>query len=234
MVIDSFRRMRMDFLQIAVELLVGFISLFFTTKLLGKVTIIQVTPFEFISALILGELVGNAVYDKETGLAEILFSVIFWGLLIFLIELLTQKSLRMRGFLEGRPSVIIHKGKVRYKELKKNHLDLDQLQYFLRAKDTFSIREVEYAVLEKDGSVSVLKKSNYTIPTRDDHKMPDQPPFLPTTFISDGKLLKENLISNGFNETWLQKQLAKKGIHDYSQVLYAESSEGNSLYVEKY
>lgn len=223
----------MSFMHNAAELLVGFFGLFFITKLLGKRTLMHITIFEFISALVLGDLVGNALYDNDAQLIQIVFTIIFWGGLMFLMQIVTQKSIRMRGFLEGRPSIIIHKGKIRYKELKKNRLDLNQLQHLLRVRDIFSIREVEYAVLEKDGTVSVMKKSAYAIPTKADHKMSNKPPSLPITFISDGRLLKENLILSGFNETWLQKELNKKGVHQYHQVLYAEW-EKNSLYVEKY
>ncbi|HWO98449.1 MAG TPA: DUF421 domain-containing protein [Bacillus sp. (in: firmicutes)] len=224
----------MDFVRIALELFVGFFSLFFLTRLLGKMTITQITTFDFISALVLGELVGNALYDHDIGLAEILFAVSFWGILIFSTEILTQKNIRIRGFLEGKPSLVIYKGKIRYDELKKNHLDIDQLQHLLRAKDTFSLREVEYAILESNGTVSVLKKADYATPTRADHKMPTKPPALPITFISDGRLLKENLTISGLNETWLQEELHKRGIRRYSEVLYAEWAEGDSLYVETY
>lgn len=224
----------MDFLRIALELFVGFFSLFFLTKFLGKMTITQITTFDFISALVLGELVGNALYDHEIGLTEILFAVSFWGILIFSTEIITQKNIRIRGFLEGKPSLVVHKGKIQYDELKKNHLDIDQLQHLLRAKDAFSLREVEYAILETNGTVSVLKKAEYATPTRADHDMPNKPSALPITFISDGRLLKENLTMSGLNETWLQEELQKKGIRHYSQVLYAEWEDGNSLYVEKY
>ncbi|MFC3884448.1 DUF421 domain-containing protein [Bacillus songklensis] len=224
----------MDFVRIGVELFVGFISLFLLTKLLGKMTITQITTFDFISALVLGELVGNALYDHKTGLTDILFAVVFWGVLMFGTEILTQKNLRVRSLLEGRPAIIIHKGRIRYKEMKKNHLDISQLQHLLRAKDAFSIREVEYAILETDGTVSVLKKSDYASPTKADHKMPNKQPVLPITFISDGQLLKENLKESGFDETWLQKELHKKGIRNYSQVMYAEWEDGDSLHVEKY
>jgi uncharacterized membrane protein YcaP (DUF421 family) len=233
-VITPFRRMHMDFVRIALELVVGFFSLFFLTKLLGKMTITQITTFDFISALVLGELVGNALYDHEIGLTEILFAVFFWGLLIYSTELITQKNIRVRGFLEGKPSIVIYKGKIRYGELKKNHLDIDQLLHLLRAKDAFSVREVEYAILETNGTVSLLKKAEYAAPTRGDHHMPDIRPSLPLTFISDGRLLEENLHTSGLNEVWLQKELKKKGIRHYSQVLYAEWEEGRSLYVETY
>lgn len=81
----------MEFIRIASELFVGFICLFFLTKLLGRATITQLTTFDFISALVLGELVGNALYDSEIGIGRIVFAVAVWGALIYFTEVITQK-----------------------------------------------------------------------------------------------------------------------------------------------
>lgn len=225
----------MPFVHTAIELTVGYISLFIVTKLLGKMTITQITLFDFISALVLGDLVGNALYNEHIKIKEIIFTVFFWGFLVYIVQFITQKSFRLRTLLEGRPSIVIHEGKICYNELKKNRLDLSQLQHMLRAKDAFSVSEVEYAILETDGSLSILKKSDYAAPTKSDHNMPNQPPNLPVTLISDGRLIRENLQRSGMNETWLQQELDKQGIRKYSEVLLAEwKKKKSTLYVQKY
>lgn len=224
----------MDYFRIAVELFVGFISLFLLTKLLGKMTITQITTFDFISALVLGELVGNALYDHEIGIMEILFAVIFWGVLIYFTEILTQKNIRIRTFLEGSPSIVVNKGKINYKELKKNHLDINQLQHLLRSKDAFSMREVEYAILETDGTVNVLKKSAFAGLTKSDFQLKEEKIVLPVTFISDGRLLSHNLRASGFDETWLKTELAKQKVRRYSDVMYAEWEDGQPLFIQTY
>lgn len=139
----------MDILSTAVELLIGFVALLIMTKLLGKTTLSQITPFDFISALILGELVGNAIYDKEVKLGSILFAIALWGGMIFLIELCTQKLRGTREFLEGKPSIIIRNGHLDRQELKKNKLDINQLQHLLRRDKVFSIREVPMQYLKQ-------------------------------------------------------------------------------------
>ncbi|MBM7702525.1 DUF421 domain-containing protein [Metabacillus iocasae] len=224
----------MDFARIAVEIVVGFLSLFILTKFLGKMTITQITTFDFISALVLGELVGNALYSREIGIADILFAVTCWGLLIYVTEFITQKNIRLRLFLEGQPSIIIKQGKLSYKELRKNRLDIDQLLHMLRSKDIFSIKEVQYAILETNGTLSVIRKSDYENPTKVDFNMQGKEDMLALTLISDGRLVSDNLKQAELNETWLEQQLATHNINDYSQVLYAEWKEGEPLYVEKY
>ncbi|WP_374722651.1 DUF421 domain-containing protein [Peribacillus tepidiphilus] len=169
----------MDYFRIATELFTGYVALFFLTKILGKTQISQITAFDFISAIIVGELVGNALYDENVGIMDILITVLMWGFLIFLTEIITEKSQRWRKFLEGEPSIVIHKGKIDYKQLKKNHLDINQLQHLLRSKDVFSIRECEYAILETDGTISVMKKQPYSnVTLKDFQETTNSPRFL--------------------------------------------------------
>ncbi|WP_110113409.1 DUF421 domain-containing protein [Bacillus sp. CGMCC 1.16541] len=224
----------MDFARIAVEIVVGFFSLFILTKLLGKMTITQITTFDFISALVLGELVGNALYSPDIGISKIIFATTCWGLLIYVTETVTQKNIPLRLFLEGKPSIIIQKGKLSYRELQKNRLDIDQLLHMLRSNGVFSIKEVEYAILETDGTLNIIKKDEFTNPTKKDFNMSSSTDSIAVTFISDGRLLSDNLTQCGFDEQWLEQQLATHGIRTYAQVLYAEWKEGESLHVEKY
>lgn len=151
--------------QITIELFVGFFVLLVATKILGKTQISQLTPFDFISAIVLGELVGNTIYDSEVKVWSILYSVLVWTVLIYAIEVITQKFRGTRRFFEGYPSIIIRNGHIDRAQLKSNHLDINQLQQMLRQqKDIFSIREVEYMILEPNGNISVLKKANTNLP----------------------------------------------------------------------
>lgn len=222
----------MHFTQITIELILGFVALFIITKILGKTQITQITTFDFISALVLGELVGNAIFDDKVGVRQIIYAVIIWGLLIFILEMITQKWSKTRGFLEGKPTIIIHKGKILRESLKKSKLDVNQLQHLVRSKGVFSIRELEYAVLETDGTVSILKKAPFETPTKKDLQVNLEQINLPITLISDGKVIKDNLTEAGFNLTWLEQQLKQHNILRVEEVMYAEWLEGSGLHVQ--
>ncbi|WP_436375386.1 DUF421 domain-containing protein [Cytobacillus sp. BC1816] len=224
----------MEYLHIISVLVIGYIFLFIMAKLLGKTQITQITPFDFISAIVLGELVGNALYDQETGIPEIFFAVAVWGTLIYATEILTQKFKRARKLLEGEPSIVIKKGRIVYEELKKNHLDLNQLQHLLRSKDVFSIRECEYAILETDGTVSALKKPLYSTPTIGDLKLPINKIELPVTLILDGEVIWDNLKSINWDETNLIHEIKSSGANNVKDVLYAEWKKGEALHVQTY
>lgn len=90
-----------DYWTIAIELTVGFLGLFILTKALGKTNLAQITPFDFISALILGELLGNAIYDEKISIIKVLFAIALWGMLMFSVGKVTQKVNKLRRILEG-------------------------------------------------------------------------------------------------------------------------------------
>ncbi|MGN8644578.1 DUF421 domain-containing protein [Gracilibacillus sp. HCP3S3_G5_1] len=224
----------MHYGSIFVETLFGFFMLFILAKVLGKTQIRQLTAFDFISALILGELVGNALYDKEVGISDIGFAVLLWGGLLYLTEVITQKFKGTRALLEGRPSIIIHKGKLQREEMRKGRLDMNQLLHLLRSKDVFSIREVDYAILETDGTVSVLKKTGYQPTTRDDLNLPPEQVVLPFMLINDGEIIWDSLNEIGKDENWLNEELKKQKITSAKEVFYAEYEIGKNLYVQEY
>ncbi|WP_241840658.1 YetF domain-containing protein [Fictibacillus sp. S7] len=218
---------------ITTEMVVGFFALFFLTKILGKTQLSQLTPFDFISALILGELVGNAMYDPDVHIWMILFAISVWGILMYSLEILTQKSMKFRKILEGTPSIVIRKGTMDRKQMKKNKIDINQLQNLIRQKGYFSIREIDYAILETNGSISVLPKSDNQPVTRQDLKLSQEETTLPVTLIMDGTILTDNLPTAGVNEEWLLKQLKQQNIHSAKEVFYAEWKKDEGLFVMK-
>jgi len=223
-----------NFLSLTLELFVGFFALLVMTKVLGKNQITQLTPFDFISALVLGELVGNAIYDKDIGLHYVLYAVVVWGALIYVIEMITQKFRQSRPWLEGTPALIIANGKINYDELRKNKLDLDQLLHLLRDRGVFSIREVEYGVLETNGAVNVLRKHKYDIPINYELNIPFRQTALPVLLILDGEVVDEGLLTIQRENTWLKEELFKRGISGPKEVLYAEWLEGEGLEIQTY
>ncbi|OOE12113.1 DUF421 domain-containing protein [Fictibacillus arsenicus] len=216
--------------QLTTELIVGFLALFILTKILGKTQISQITPFDFISSIFLGELVGNAMYDDETSIFVILYAILIWGSLVYLIEIISQKFKGTRKMLEGAPTIVIRKGYLDRDQLKKSKLDINQLQNLVRQKGYFSLREVEYAILETNGTLSILPKYQYGSPNRQDLNMhTDQQPELPVTLILDGEINMDNLSTAGISKKKLLNQIHEHGYKSVEDVLYAEMSEGKLL-----
>ncbi|AXI08807.1 DUF421 domain-containing protein [Oceanobacillus zhaokaii] len=223
-----------NYFQMFTDTMFGFIALFTLTKLLGKTQISQITTFDFISSLLLGELVGNGLFDPEVGILQVGFVVLLWGGLMYITEIITQKYKSTRSFIEGSPSIIVYNGKLIRDVMKKNKLDINQLQHLLRAKDVFSIQEVEFAILETNGTLSVLKKSSFQTPIRKDLKLAPQDVDLSTTLINDGEVIYDNLLEKDLTEEWLLQELKEQDFEHVEDVFYAEYIKGEKLFLQPF
>jgi uncharacterized membrane protein YcaP (DUF421 family) len=224
----------MNIMHLTFDLVVGFFFLFIIVRFVGKKIINQISPFTFISAIVLGELLGNALYDRKIGVFYIVYAMSIWGGLLFFVEFLSQKFLAIRGVVEGKPSALIKNGMVDREALRKNRMNMNQLQSLLRQSETFSIREVAYCYLESSGSISILKKSKYQKTTQEDFNIPSKTVSVPVTIIRDGEVLWDEIIDLGFDESWLKSQLNNYQITDYKEVFIAEWLLGDGLFVQPF
>lgn len=223
-----------NMLPMLYETVFGFAALFLLTKILGKTQISQLTAFDFIAALVLGELVGNALFDDQAGVLEIGYIILLWGTLLYIVEMLTQKFSKTRYILEGKPSMIIHKGKIIYEEMRRNKIDIGELQHLLRMKDVFSIQEVEFAILESNGELSIMKKGPFQTPNKKDLNVLPEEPEIATTLVSDGVIYNDNLAEIDRDEQWLLDELKKQGYQTVDEVFYAEYLSNRKLFVLPY
>lgn len=223
-----------SYFHIFTDTVFGFFALFILTKVLGKTQISQLTAFDFISAVILGELVGNALFDKNAGIAKMAFVIALWGVLLYSVEFLAQKFKRTRFVLEGKPSLVIHKGQMIREEMKKNKIDIPEVQQLLRDKDVFSVSEVEYAILETNGKISVLKKPAYQTPNKKELNVYPEEAYLPFTLISDGEIIEDNLIEAGLDHQWLNDELKRQHFHHVEDVFYAEYTKNKKLLIQPF
>lgn len=223
----------MDISRITLKILTGMVFLFAVTKFLGKTQISQITPFDFITSIVIGEIFVRGVFEEDLHLLLLIYPILLWGAIIYGIELLAEKSLKLRSFFEGKPVILIRDGQIDRQQMKRNKINLNQLLNLLRQKDVFSVREVKYGILELNGSLSVLRNSPDDQPTREDLNLPDRPVYLPVEIISDGKVLLENLQECGFDLVWLDNQLKTQGVKNIQEVFYGEWLKDKGMYISK-
>jgi Predicted membrane protein len=216
-----------------IELSVGLFGLLLLTKVMGRASMSEATPFDFISMIVVGDFVSDAIYDPETHIFKVLFAIFFWGLLIYLVDLITLKMYRSRTFFESQPLLVINQGNIDRNALKKAKMDMNHLQMLLRDREIFSIKEVSYAILEPNGKVSVIRNPDYEKVSRSDLHLTVHPASMPVTFISDGEILKKNLEEAGKSEEWLINALNKRSIDNPNQIMIAEWEEKEGLFIQK-
>ena len=151
-----------------------------------------------------------------------------------MIAFISLKSRKCRKFLAGDPTIVIQNGNILEKNMNKMRYTLDYLNQQLREKDVFNIEEVLFAIVETNGTLTVLKKPQFRNVTRQDLMIPITPEFnLPIELIMDGEVIKENLEQNNLTESWLHLELKKRNIVQHD-VLYAVLSGNGNMYVDTY
>src|SRR5690625_3749663 len=160
--------------------------------------------------------------------------IFLWGAILYIIEIVSQKFKGARFVLEGKPSLLIHKGEIIYDEMRKNKIDLDELRHLLRMKDVFAIQEVEFAVLETDGLLSVLKKAAYQTPNKKDLNVAPTEPQIAIPLIMDGEMVKDNLAEADVTEELLLNEIGRQDFSDNKEIFYAEKLKDKKLYVLPY
>lgn len=150
---------------------------------------------------------------------------------MFIIEKLTQKFRRLRKLFDGDPAIIIRNGQIDFNVIKREKLDINELLSMLRQNKVFSIREVEYAILESSGLISIVKKSKYSNPTIEDLNLTEKPNYLPISLILDGEIIYDNLKIIGFDEAWLKNQIHAFGVGKIKDIFYAEWKQDEGMHV---
>ncbi|MCS0823157.1 DUF421 domain-containing protein [Cytobacillus firmus] len=214
-----------------IKVIVGFVTLFFIIIITGRTSISQLTPFHLVFVLVLGDFLGNTIYENKVGIFHFLYAIGLWTLLMLGIEFLTLKNKSTRSLLLGDPNIIIRDGVMDRKLLKKNKLDVNQVLSILRQNQVFSVREVKYGILEANGQISILLQSKYQKPDKQDLSLLESPVYLPTALIIDGEVLRDNLHELGFDQQWLDNQLTTNGYDNVKRILYADwrENEGNHI-----
>jgi len=220
-------------LEISMRTILSFIILLALTRLLGKKQLSQLTVFTYITGIVLGEIAGEIIINKEVSIVHGAFALTLWCLLVVVIEYISMKSARVRVLLDDEPEIVIKQGHIMEQSLKRQRLNLDDLTMQLRLNQIFSIIDVEYAILEPNGALTVMKKQGKDPVTKEDMKIPPEPVGMPAEIISDGKIVRKNLRELGYTREELGAELEKQGVTDIKTVLYAELQQDRSLYVQK-
>jgi uncharacterized membrane protein YcaP (DUF421 family) len=217
------------------RILLSFITLLIMARIMGRKEISQMTFFNFISAITIGTIGGALITDPAFTIWEGVYSLIGWTLLTVGMGILDIKSKKARKLIEGEPIVLINNGKIMDKAMRKVRLDVDALKVMLREKNVFSVADVQFALYETDGKLSVLKKeTKQTVIKSDMNLQPKVNQYpKPTDVISDGVVNVKNLSKLQLDQQWLQKQLDQAGIDSIADVFYAEVQKDGSLYIDK-
>ncbi len=161
----------MELLDVILRSLVSLVTLFLVTKMIGKKEVSQFSLFDYVIGISIGNFAAELALNLESEYLHGIVAVVIFGIVAYLVNLITMKNLKIRQFFIGKPTLLIKKGKILYKNLQKNQFDINDLLEGARSSGYFDISEIDYAVMEANGKVSFMAKPDYQTPTNKDLKI---------------------------------------------------------------
>jgi uncharacterized membrane protein YcaP (DUF421 family) len=223
-----------ELVTVLVRGVVGVLFMLFLARLMGKKHIRDMTFYEYIVGISIGSISAELTFGTEVRMSNFLLGMLIWATIPVIISKIELKSFRFRVLTEGHPTVLIKNGKILEKNLKKESLTVDELMIHLRQKDVFKLSEVETAVMEKSGQVSVMKKSELQPLTPKDVGKVVEKEREPRLVIIDGNVMERSLSEYGYTKEWLLGEIMKQGAKNFTDVFAAQIDSMGNVYVDLY
>lgn len=221
------------YLEVTIRAVLAFLAILLIARVLEKGRAGQLTCYEYLAGITTGIIAGGIVTQTSISPWPLLLALFVFSILNYLVRFISLKSRMARKVLAGEPVLIIQNGKIMEENMKRQNYNSDQLLMQLRSQGVFNISDVEFAVLEPDGRLSVLLKSSKKPVTAEDLQLESQYQGLSSELIVDGEIIYQNLDQNNLDEAWLINELKKQGIQASQEVHLAILDAQGNLYVDK-
>lgn len=209
-----------------VRAIILYIIVLIVMRLMGKREIGQLQPFELAISIMIADLASIPM--TETGIPITRGIIPILGLLVMhlLISLINLKSITAREIICGKPRILIYRGKIDEKALIKERFTINELEERLRGNDVSSVGDVEYAILETSGDITVIQKPNKRTTIPEDFNIMPEYEGIPYDLVIDGKIMYKNLTKIGKDYNWLQKEIGKFKIRPEEALLVTFDGKG--------
>ena len=202
-------------------------------RLMGKRQMVQLQPYEFVIAVMIAELAVLPMENIDAPITHSLYPIAILVGLEIIISLISLKYEKFRTLISGRPTIVIEHGHIKENTLRKLRYNLDELMGQLRNAGFHNINDVEFAVLETSGQLSVFPRSQVRPATPQDLNIPTPYEGLTIPLVLDGQIKFENLELCGLNYSWLAESIKKEGLTDINDVFYAGLSTQGVLKIQR-
>ncbi|UFJ39012.1 DUF421 domain-containing protein [Brevibacillus humidisoli] len=230
----------MDLTTILLRTLLTYFFILLLLRLMGKRELGKMSVFDVVISIMLAEMAVLAIEEAKQPVIHFYLPMIAIGLLEIGMATLSLKSRRVRDWIEGSPSVLIENGEIREHALRQNRINLDDLLIQLRQKNISHLADVEFAILEPTGELSVFPKREKQPVTREDLQLSSEEPVSPVTYnglpiplILDGKVREDALKLIGQNTFWLKQEIRKRGIREFKEISFCSLDSQGRLFIDK-
>ena len=178
-------------------------------RMMGKREIGQLQPFELAIAIMIADLASIPMANIGIPIFSGIIPILALLMMHLIISNINLKSINMRKIICGKPTILIYRGKIDEKALKKEKFTINELQERLRGNNVFNIGDVEYAILETSGQITVIQKPDKRTTIPADFNILPEYEGIPYDLVIDGKIMHENLKAIGKDEIWLEREVKK-------------------------
>ena len=217
-------------MEVVFRAIIVYIWSIIVLRLMGKGLTFQQKPYDFVVMMLIGSTSASLIANRQVPLFNALVAVTALGIMHTLISISTLNNV-LKGFIGGKPDIIVRNGRIVKENMIKNQINVEQLLSGLRNKGYRRIHDIEFAILEPNGQLSIIPKSQVRPAQPKDLQASTGYEGIPTPLIIEGKLVKENLESLGLDEAWLHTELSKRGLTRIEHVLLASLDTDGSLYL---
>jgi len=207
----------MEIIKILLTALLSVAALFIITKVMGHKQVAQLDFFDYVSGITIGSIGAELATELESP-ERPLIALLVYGLASMLLNLLAHKIPQARKYINGSPTILMNEEKLYRKNLRQAKLDLSEFMLLCREQGYFNLDEIQTAIFEHNGKLSILPKSANRPATPDDFKIEVKPSHVGVEVIMDGRVMGENLSRMGRDMNWLTKQLASQSYRDAKEI----------------
>ena len=218
-------------LIVAIRTLIMYAALLFSVRMMGKSELSKMSAFQLVVVFMIAELAAIPIDSTDASLINGLVAIFTLMFLQVLISYISTKSEGFKTLISGRPSILIEKGKLNVRELSRLRISITDLLEQLRIQDCSSICDVQYAIMESNGQLSVIKKAVDKPVTPKDIDLAVSEGVLPAIIISDGNLYDRNLIYSGVDLVSFENRMRSAGIKDIKKVFLAFCEENKQFHI---
>lgn len=218
----------MDFLSVCATALCSAVVLFLLTKIMGHKQIAQLDFFDYVTGITIGSIAAEMATELEQPWKPLTAMVIYSSVTL-LLSILSGKFPQMRKYLNGSPTILMNNGKLYRQNMKKAKLELSEFMVMCRQQGYFDLNDIQTAVFEFNGKLSILPVSNKRPANPQDLMLFPEQEYIQTEVIMDGRILGENLKKMGLDSKWLQIQLTERGYKRPQEVFLALCDKNNKL-----
>lgn len=221
-------------LTIVIRAVIIYLIVLFLYRLMGKRQLGQMQPFELVLTLIIADLATIPMAEVSVPVLHGIVPLFTLVILHFVLTLLCKVSNKFSYFISGKPVIVINPDGIDYKALKNLNISVDDVFEALRGCGFFSMDQIQYAIMETNGKMSVLPKSQYSPATVGDLKLNVGKSVIPVTVVNEGKMIKDNLKIANIDENIIKDIMTKTGIKKLKEILILTIDKNGNVYLQKF